>query len=118
MVASGVDGGGENGDNGAMEGKKLGEIDHRDHVALFHEGEEKKVRSGSHGSGSVGRRKEQGNLVLLLSVIINLFIQCEKSDENECSTNLDRNIYKFTNLEISITTEFQLVNFAFLLNFT
>lgn len=51
MVASGIDGGGEDGDNGATAGEKVGEIDHGDHVALFHEGEEKKVRSGSHGSG-------------------------------------------------------------------
>ena len=46
-------GGGEDGDNGTTASEKLGEVDHGDHVALCHEREEKKVRSGSHGSVGV-----------------------------------------------------------------
>ena len=53
MVASGVVGGGEDGDNSTTASEKLGEVERGDYVALCQEREEKKVRSGSHGSVGV-----------------------------------------------------------------
>lgn len=47
VVAGGVVGCDDDGDNGATVGKKLGEVNHGDHMALCHEWEQKEVR-GSH----------------------------------------------------------------------